>query len=619
MRILTEVHSRRHVFQRTWRRLLRCLLVSAACCIVGCNTRGDDAQTQPAGAYSIRVVSPKAGQWTPGVENEVVLTLPEKSAKGHITLQLSTDFAGLHASRIQYYQLAPQAGMRRRCVVFVPRGAVRTVCRTMVDWEDQPMLTLFTPIDSSDPSAQLFAAIRATSDPDSTLRMAIDNPDLRISAVLHAVQLASQRSTYDNHFSSRLMKLVSTISDSRTRVFLQALITCQGTKPDWRALELALSDTRFTTSTLDNVLAFETLFSVFRFQHRFKERNEPMFSFVAFILGSYPETLFSQSADSRFAGKITLANYDSLVKYLCSRDKSIQGMAVLAKSTAVNDFSLYTSSGLKRAAEYVRFLADSIIERRRRAPGPSTYFELNLWRTRQVCAFYETSMLGTLDIDGSHVLQPVRHILPTFSRFEMRASGLAEQAGRTLDRRGDSALANCFYSFTARFFPTFKFPTVRLNMAFPPRVTTRQLDSMIALLETKGFIAPSERTDIPPDIVNIRRDPQLPTAVLFVASTCSACGPQKEILRRLRAEGLKFNIVVVFVGQWKEGQKDAYLKDTLLTCCMTEPSTFVEFLYVWSVPSCLVVDASGRLRNRFDGLVPYEPLRQSLLLATRPQ
>jgi hypothetical protein len=344
-----------------------------------------------------------------------------------------------------------------------------------------------------------------------------------------------------------------------------------------------------------------------------------MFSFVAFILGSYPETLFSQSADNRFAGKITLANYDTLVEYLCNRNKSIQGMAVLAKSTAVNDFSLYTSSGLKRAAEYVRFLADSIVERRRRAPGPSTNLELGLWRTRQVCAFYETSMLGTLDIDGSHVLQPVRHILPTFSRFEMRASGLAEQAGRTLDRRGDSALANCFYSFTARFFPTFKFPNVRLNMAFPPRVTARQLDSMIALLEAKGFIAPSEMTDLPPDIVTIRRDPQLPTAVLFVASSCSACGPQKEILRRLRAEGFKFNVVVVFVGRWKEGQKDVYLKDPLLTCCMTEPSTFVDMLYVRSVPTCLIADAHGRLRTRFDGMAPYEPLRGSLIAATQPQ
>ncbi len=611
--------SLRHVLQETWRWLFLLCTLLAICSLQGCSTGGDDNENNTSGTYSIRVLSPKSGQWTPGANNEVVVTLPENSASKHVTLEIFSEFAGLAGMDVQYIQLPSSQGEERRSSISIPSGAVRVSCNGIVDWDEQPMLNLILPVDTANVRARLFARISTSKNVDSLLQIEPQDDEIRISLILCAIRLAAQRRTYDDEYTIPLMRHASLVKDSASRSLLRALVANQSSKPWWSELYRLFSDSLFAIPVLNNVDVVEALLLTMRYQYG-NARDPEVFRLAGFLLSRYPNEDFTfYSSNSRFRGMVVHDSFDSLVAFLHRSPKSLAGMTMLGKLVQFRSDSLYSKESLTRASEYVRFLTDSIVNRRKKTLGPMNRLDNIVWTTRQVCAYREIGLLEYLPVSSRELLRPARNILPTFARYEMRSAGLAHQAAGTLDNRGDSNLANLFYAFAAHYFPSDTIPITRLNKVFTSGISSRQIDSMITLLERKGYIAPHENIDFPPDIMNIRRDPQLPTAVIFVASTCSACGPQKEILRRLRAEGLKFNIVVVFVGQWKEGQKDAYLKDTLLTCCMTEPSTFVEFLYVRSVPSCLVVDASGRLRNRFDGLVPYEPLRQSLLLATRPQ
>jgi hypothetical protein len=611
--------SQRHVTQVVWRWLLLSSTVLAIISLPGCSTGGDDNEKTTSDTYSIRVVSPKAGQWTPGANNEVVVTVPEHSLNKHVTLEVFSEFAGLAAMNVQYVQIPSSQGRERRTRIPIPSKAVRVSCNGIVDWEGQPMLNLALPVDTADVRAREYSRFATITDTDRLLQIEPQDDELRISMVLSAIRLAAQRRTRDDVYTIPLMRQASLVKDSASRLFLRALVANQSSKPWWGELYRLFSNRAFAIPVLNNVYAIETLLFTMRYQYG-TARDPEVFRFASYLLSHYPNEDFTfYVSNSLFRGRIAHDTFDSLVAHLHRSPKTLAGMTMLAKHVELQSDSLYSKESLTRAAEYVRFLTDSVVKRRKSGVGPTNRLDNILWMTRQACAFSEIGLLAYLPVSTEDLLRPARNILPTLARYEMRSASLARQAADALDRRGDSTWANAFYAFVARYFPSDTVPMRRLNRAFAPKISDQQMDALITLLERKGYIAPLEDIDLPPDIMNIRRDPQLPTAVIFVASSCSACGPQKEILRRLHAEEFKFNVVVVFVGRWKEGQKDVYLKDPLLTCCMTEPSTFVDMLYVRSVPTCLIADAHGRLRTRFDGMAPYEPLRGSLIAATQPQ
>jgi hypothetical protein len=611
--------SQRHVLQEMWRWLCFFCAVLAICSLHGCSAGDDDNEISSSGTYSIRVVAPKAGQWTPGANNEVVVTVPENSANKHVTLEILLEFAGLDGMDVQYIQIPSSLGKERRSSISIPSGAFRVSCNGIVDWNEQPMLNLTLPVDTANVRARFFSRISTYKNVDSLVQIEPKDDELRISQILCAIRLAAQRRTYDDEYTIPLMRQASLVKDSASRSLLRALVANQSSKPWWSELYRLFSDSLFAIPVLNNVDVVEALLLTLRYQYG-SARDPEVFRFAGFLLSRYPNEDFTfYSSNSQFRGVVAHEVFDSLVVYLHRRPKTLAGMTMLGKLVLFKSDSLYSKKSLRMASEYVRFLTDSIVERRKKTLGPTNRLDDIVWRTRQVCAYREIGLLEYLPISSEELLRPAGKILPTLARYEMRSASLAHLAARTLDNRGDSSLANLFYAFAARYFPSDTIPITRLNRTFAPRISSQQMDALITLLERKGYIAPQEDIDFPPDIMSIRPDPAIPTAVVFVASTCSACGPQKEILRRLRSEGMNFNIVVVFVGQWKKGQKDVYLNDKLLTCCMTEPSTFVEMLYVRSVPTCLIADAHGRLRARFDGMAPYEPLRGSLMVAAQRQ
>jgi len=599
-------------------------LLLAAICIwftgcynwfTGCNNKQTDANSdRKAGVY---LETGSDSGYIPGAVNSFIVVLPEEERKYNSTLILEVTRPSLLSDTVIAVQLEPQESASRKVQVTIPGNATSVIARVNLNWEYSPDMVLHSkPSTTYKAVYDLYESIYSKW-PESLLEKITSNDDRSVTATLKLLFLMTKeesiRTPEHIEYVDSLIRQ-NLIGDEG--LLLHLTLTLLTNRPQFDSLAEMLTSTQTGSSALDNWRFTELLMNSIMSNHLKNKRDEVLL-FVTEIMAKYPGSTFTNNYTYVFRDHLIGKDYDNLVNTLISRGKTMPAMKLLVHITGI-DMSLYSPGSLQRASNFVKGITDSIIALQKRYPGPKTSFEHGLWLQRQVTAYREINLLYHNTSDNSYP-HPALAMMPTLRRSDTRVAGLASLVAGLMDKRGDTVNSSPFYAIAYRYMPLDTVATKILDQRFPPRLSPLQLDSLIGVLEARGLLGGESIHDIPASILRQRTTTSKPSAIVFVSSTCSACGTELKYLAGLRQQGIIADILVIMVGKWSGNQKDTYLKNKNIICVPLQetPTDFVDKLMVNAVPTTLVLKPNGSVFIRFDGMPPKEKLKEALIAATR--
>ncbi len=557
----------------------------------------------------IVVVSPRLGYWTAGVANVIQVTLPRVANNSHVTLRLSLQFSGLQPDSTIFLQIPAQNNLSRLCSVVIPANVRSIVCAGYIDWEYSPQLDYFTGLHSDSLYEKTARLIDHCASADSVLPLCAETEIGQIAILRCIALLAIEQQPTASSFQ-KLYACVKSMQNQSDRAVLASLIAACEDPNVVNELANHLCQHPHAGTYLNNIRFSSALLAVLVSSGK-KTSRDVLGDAVGRILSAHPSSSFTQSYSYRFRGLMRGAVYDEFISRLKSQAARLDVKCLVAKLQSNGQPAAVSGAALRESATIVGGLSDSIVRIRRSQPGPRSALQELLWTTRQVCAHYETYLLSEAE-GGYAFLGPVQRILPTLLRTDVRSAGLAKIAASCLDSRDDFATSNSYHAFIARYYPIDTTARHTLHARFSGGITDKQVDSLVAILEKKGFIGSATAAEVPAQVLEYRPLANLPTALLFVSSTCSACEVELGYLFELRKSGLTMNILVIQVGSWQQNQRERYAERPGVTVVKQVSQQFVDGLLLTSVPTTLVIRPTGRVAARFDGLPEPSHLERAL-------
>lgn len=591
------------------------MLLFAAICIwfTGCDSNQTNANSdRKAGVY---LETGSDSGYIPGAENTFTVVLPEQAKKNYSTLLLLVTRPSLLPDTSIAVQLEPQESVSRKVQVTLPGNAINVIAMVILNWEYSPDMGLYCKPSTKYKTASELYEILFSEQPDSLLDKITSNDDRSVTAALKLLDLmAKDESIRTPEHVEYVDSLIRQTLKGDEGLLLHLTLTLLTNQPQFDSLLATLTTMRAGGAALSNSAYSSLLIHSLKNEH-LKSKRDKILSFVAGIMAKLPESSFSDDYIYLFRNRIVGKDYDSLVMNIAQLSKTIPVMNLLVRLTDAGKSS-YSPASLLRAADFVEGVTDSVIALRKKKPGPSNHYEKNLWLSRQLTAFFETRLLFHTRPDNSY-LHPSFVMMPTFGRSDNSAVGLAMLVGKQMDERGDTINSSPFYALNYRYLPSDSLGIEVLDRRFPPRPTPLQLDSLIGVLDARGLLGGESIHDIPTSILRQRTTTSKPSAIVFVSSTCSACGTELKYLVGLRQQEIIADILVIMVGKWSGNQKDVYLKNKNIICVQDPPFDFVDKLLIASVPTTLILRPNGTIFLRFDGMPPEERLKEALIAAAR--
>lgn len=606
-------HSRRkRELPRGWSWCVQVVLFSVSCLITQ-QLKGSDPSSIDAnvGVYN-ESYSPSG--FKPGDRLNFRVVLRPAYSNRHCTVLMRMTRAGFAADTVLVIQLPPSKGSIRRSSVNIPTSVIDVSVNCVLDWESDPDLQAYWSPVSPDSGGknELWVCNRLLQvDDEDTLRQFLQgNPLVAATALLQLLLIESKSNEVCPESKViELTNLSRSILPDEVAALFHYTVSLAGERPQFDSLLSILTSTTAGKAALENSQFTSALFQMLS-ARRLKEHKIEVCLFVGKLIGTYPSCTFSNWFAYKFRGLITGAAFAQSLELLINNHDPFQAKLCLASFVDANA-DLGTLSVLSKAADFLEGATDSLVAMRRRNPGPLNDIEHSSWQQRQITAFYETRLLNKTRADNSY-LHPAMVIMPSFSRSDIRLSSLAKVIAGSMEEAGDSIHSNPYLALVYRYTPLDAKVQRTLNRRFPPFPSTEVLDSLVGILDAMGLLSTSHDQEIPPSILNQRPQKDLPSVIVFVSSTCSACGTELAALKELAQNGYEHNILIVLVGQWHGKQKEKYQRDQEVVCVADPPAEFVDNLRITAVPTTLVLNPRGSILMRFDGMPPREQLKQAI-------
>ena len=577
-------------------------------CCVGCENSNPKSTERATSIPSVVLKSNGRAGYTMGDSNTVSLVVPVSFRDSDAVVFVTLERSGLRPDTSFTVPMPPNGEDVRENTFFLPLSVERCYIQTWCSWHHDPNLEAYVSLADNRNHIQLGDLLKLNS-ADTLERLVQRGSITQTMAALRLLELVTNDTLLDEALVGRLQQSIQTVHHAYERDVLSYTSSLLSKNPDFDKLEELLLNPSSGYDPLSNGYYNSVLLSVFRYPAMAKHRKR-LFQFVTTLFGNRPKSIFSQWHAYLFKRGFSTANLSTVISLAEGYEKNFYAMNVIAR-LASREVASLPLDRIQACTELVQGITDSLLAIKQKHSCPPNKFIGQQWDARQLLAMSEVSVLAARYSDTTF-LHPVKNILPTLQHGSVLASGLALSAAGRLRERNLHNESYPFYALPYRFVPFEERSKEVLDSAFPPRIQQRLLDSLLIILEQQGYISPNNETDLPPALVAARLHPTASSIVLFVSSTCSACGAEIAMLKRLQNAGMKFNILVVFVGTWTEGQKDKYETDKALTCLENVPPDFVDRLLVSAVPTSLILTPTARMYMRFDGMPGEAPLKKSL-------
>jgi hypothetical protein len=239
---------------------------------------------------------------------------------------------------------------------------------------------------------------------------------------------------------------------------------------------------------------------------------------------------------------------------------------------------------------------------------------LRMWFSRQVVAYSEIITCRSCAAD--EIVSPAYLIAPYLPEFGTLPLGICGATAGRFVACGDTLMAALWYGMAHRALPSEHYHAKLARQYNGRELSTQDLDGIRLRLRTMGLRFGGDKGEhVPGDLIKSRTSAGATTVVVFSSPHCEPC---ERFVRECGAENnLKdVEIRVVAVGDWKtESPSERYSKYPGVIV-VDAPAQWVFKLAIRGTPTVLVVDPTGRIRARFDGLPQMENVRSAIRLAS---